>query len=213
MLRRLLPWVGVVTVLVAVTVTAGWHNQPAPTPSKPTPTRPSPSARTSLSLAEANNVVHTSVLKRNDLPQGFRRVTVRDGLAEPSLELCGATFHSEPFGLAANRVAFEAPGNRGRVVSLVVAYQPGHVDQALAELQRASARCARPVRPTAEEQPDLLAMRVRVTGAGGVPGHDVLVERRGEVLSLLEVDEGQGGLTLGIARGLGNRLESRQPVP
>lgn len=212
MLRRLLPWVGVVAVLVAVTVTAGWHNQPS-TPAKSTPASPSPSARTSLSMAEANNVVHTSVLMRSDLPRGFRRVSGRDGLAGPSLELCGATFDSESFRLAAHRVAFEAPGNQGRVGSVVVAYKPGRVEQALAELEGAASRCARPVKPTAEEQPDLLAMRLRVTGATGIPRHDLVVERRGDVLSVLEVDERQGGLTLALARRLGNRLESRQPLP
>jgi hypothetical protein len=93
-----------------------------------------------------------------------------------------------------------------------VAYEPGHVEQVLAELEAAARRCARPVKPTAEEQPDLLALRLRVPGAGGFPRHDLVVERRGDVLGLLEVDEQEGRLTLPLARGLGNRLESRQPL-
>ena len=211
MLRRLLPWVGVVAVLVAVTATAGWHNEPAATPKRSTPATPSPAAPTSLSVAETSSVVRTSGLRRSDLPRGFRRVPRQQGLAGPRLKLCGSSFDSEPFRLAAHRVAFEAPGNRGRVSGVVVAYKPGHVEQALAELDGAAARCARPVKPTAEEQPDLLAMRLRVTGDAGVPRHDLVVERCGDVLSLLWVDQRQGGLTLPLARRLGNRLESRQP--
>ena len=211
MLRRLLPWVGVIALLVAITATAGWHNEPAATPKRSTPATPTPAAPTSLSVAETSSVVRTSGLRRSDLPRGFRRVSGQHGLAGPSLKLCGASFDSEPFRLSAQRVAFEAPGNRGRVSGVVVAYEPGRVEQALAELDRAAGRCARPVKPTAEEQPDLLAMRLRVSGGAGVPRHDLVVERCGDVLSLLWVDERQGGLTLALARRLGNRLEARQP--
>ena len=162
-------------------------------------------------------MVRTSVLLRADLPRGFHRVSgqhrpVDPSLADPSLGLCGARFDSGRFRLAVHRVAFSATGNRGGVRSEVVAYEPGHVEHALAELEAAAHGCARPVKPSAEQQPDLLVLRLRVTGPDGLRRHDLMVERRGDVVSLLEVDDRLGGLTLPLARRVGNRLEARQPV-
>ena len=51
-----------------------------------------------------------------------------------------------------------------QVQNLVVVYERGHAEQALAELEAAAPRCTRPVRPSAREQPDTLALRVRRTG-------------------------------------------------
>jgi hypothetical protein len=51
-----------------------------------------------------------------------------------------------------------------------------------------------------------------VASPSGAPRHDLLVERRGDVLSLLAVDDRLSRLTLPLARGLGNRLEALQPV-
>ncbi len=96
--------------------------------------------------------------------------------------------------------------------NVVVAYQHGYAERALAELAAAAPRCTRPVKPSTRQQPDLLALRLRATGPGGVVRHDLVVERRGDVLSLLEVDGRQGYLTLALARGLGKRLEAEQPV-
>lgn len=207
-LRRLLPWAGVVAIVVVALVTAGWHNEPARAPETPT----SGPAASPLSASGAKRVVSDAVLMQGDLPRGFRVITSGSGLADSSLDLCGVTFDSERFRRASHNVAFEAPGNGGRVASVVIAFQPGFAARAIAELEATAPRCARAVRPSAEEQPDLLAMRVRVTGSRAAPAHDLLVQRRGDVLSLLDVDDRLGRLTLPLARGLGNRLEALQPV-
>jgi hypothetical protein len=207
-LRRLLPWAGVVAIVVAALVTAGWHNEPA---SEPKTSTPSPDA-TPLSASQAKRVVGDAVLMLGDLPRGFRQVASGSGLSGPSFDLCGVTFDSERFRLASHHVAFEAPKAGGRVTSVVVAFQPGFAARAIAELEATGPRCARAVRPSPQMQPDLLAIRVRVAGSRGAPRHDLLVERRGDVLSLLDVDDRLGRLTLPIARGLGNRLEALQPV-
>ncbi len=208
MLRRLLPWAGVVAIVVAALVTAGWHNEPASQPSTPTP---SPTAKP-LSASEAKRVVRDAVLKLGDLPGGFRQVASGSGLSDPSLDLCGVTFDSERFRLASHHVTFEAPNAGGRMTSVVVAFRPGIAARAIAELEAATPRCATAVRPTAEMQPDTLAIRVRVHGSRDARPHDLLVERRGDVLSLLDVDDRMGRLTLPVARGLGNRLEALQPA-
>ena len=212
MLRRVLPWVGVAALVVAAVVTAGWGNGPKHAPTKPSPTARPSEASTPLSAAEADKVVRRSTLRDRDLPRGFRQVTSGYRLSDPSLDLCGASFASERFRLAAHRVTFRAPGDRGRVRNVVVAYQHGYAERALAELAAAAPRCTSPVKPSTRQQPDLLALRLRATGPGGVVRHDLVVERRGDVLSLLEVDGRQGYLTLALARGLGKRLEAEQPV-
>jgi hypothetical protein len=208
-LRRLFPWVGLVALLVAVVATMGWHNRPVTEARRPNPT----SVTTPLSGSVAKRVVRRSALVLADLPRGFRRVRSGGGLSGPSLELCGATFASERGRLAAHRVTFVAPGGRGQVRNTVVAFEPGFAERAVAELEAAAPRCARPVRPSAAQQPDLLALRVRTTGVAGAPRHDLVVERRGDVLSLIDVDDRLGGLTLPVARRLGDRLEQQQPVP
>jgi hypothetical protein len=207
-LRRLLPWAGVVAIVVAALVTAGWHNEPASRP----PTAPPSHAAKQLSASEAKRVVRDAVLRLGDLPRDFRQVASGSGLTDPSLDLCGITFDSERFRLASHHMAFEAPDGGSRVASVVVAFQPGFAARAIAELEAGAARCATAVRPSAEMQPDLLAIRVRVRGSRDAPPHDLLVERRGDVLSLLDVDDRLGRLTLPVARGLGNRLEALQPV-
>ena len=212
MVRRLLPWIGVALLVVAAVVTAGWGNGPTKAPPEPTPSARPTEAASPLSAAEANRVVRKAALTANDLPRGFHRESDSYRLTDPSLDLCGGSFDSEGFRLAAHRVVFRAPGDRGRVASVVVAYQHGYAEQALSELESAAPRCTRPVKPSSREQPDLLALRLRATGPGGVVRHDLVVERRGDVLLLLEVDGRQGYLTLALARRLGNRLEAEQPI-
>lgn len=207
-LRRLLPWAGVVAIVVAALVTAGWHNEPARAPAAPSP---SP-AVTPLSESRAQQVVRRAALRQSDLPPGFRASTSGSRSPVRGLRLCGVTIDSWRSRLASHLVAFEAPGGAGGVISVVVAFQPGFAARAIDELEAAAPRCAVPVRPTAEMQPDLLALRVRVMGTRPRPPHDLLVERRGDVLSLLDVDDRLGRLTLPIARRLGNRLEALQPV-
>src|SRR4051812_21205970 len=58
-LRRLLPWAGVVAIVVAALVTAGWHNEPASRP----PTAPPSHAAKQLSASEAKRVVRDAVLR------------------------------------------------------------------------------------------------------------------------------------------------------
>jgi hypothetical protein len=219
-LGRILPWLGVVVLVVAAVVTAGWGDTPAgPRPSREETSFPSPSgtpevAPTSLSFVEAHSLTRHVVLRRGDLPADF--VPARapgDGfrLTHPSLALCGASFESEKYRLAAHRVTFRSRSGQGRVLDVAVVYERGHADQALAELEAAARRCTRPVRPSSREQPDTLALRVRRTGPARSVRRDLVVERRGDVLTLLQVDGRQGYLTLDLARRLGNRLEAMLP--
>ncbi len=217
MLGRILPWLGVIALLVAAVVTAGWGAGPTggpPSRRTPTPSSTPVVGPTSLSAAEAHSLVRNLALARRDLPTGFTPGGRRDGyrLSMPSLDLCGSRFESERFRLAARRVTFGSPTGRGRIHHVVVAYEHGYAEQALAELEAAAPRCSRVVRPGRQEQPDTLALRVRTTPRAGLVRHDLVVERRGDVLSLLQVDARQGYLTLALARRLGNRLEAQQPV-
>ena len=215
MLGRVLPWVGLVALLVAAVVTAGWGDG-SPTPSHRRSAFPSatPSALASptvLSPAEAHRVTRNAALRAGDLPGDFVRVGDVFGLTSSSVRLCGGRFASERYRLAAHRVTYRSRAHGGRVENVVVAYERGHADQAIAELEAAAPRCTRPVRPTAQEQPDTLALRVRRTGSAGTVRRDLVVERRGDVLSLIRVDGRQGYLTLDLARRLGNRLEEQLP--
>lgn len=219
MLGRVLPWVGLVALLAAAVVTAGWGDG-SPRPSHQASLFPSASPSgspaappTSLSFAEAHSVTRNAALHAGDLPPDFSRVGDVYGLTTASLRLCGARFGSEHYRLAAHRVTYRDGSRSGvsRVENVVVAYERGHADQALAELEAAAARCTRPVRPSAREQPDTLALRVRRTGSTATVRRDLVVERRGDVLSLIRVDGRQGYLTLDLARRLGNRLEVQLP--
>ena len=217
MLGRVLPWVGLVALLVAAVVTAGWGDGPA----KPSRERtPFPSATpsgspvadpTPLSPAAARRVTRNAALRSGDLPGDFVRTGDGHALAAPSLDLCGGHFASERYRVAAHRVTYRSRRSEGQVENVVVAYREGHVDQALAELEAAAPRCTRPVRPSSAEQPDTLALRVRRTGPAGLVRQDLFVERRGDVLDLIRVDGRQGYLTLDLARRLGNRLEAQLP--
>ena len=218
-LRRNLGWLGVVALVVAAVVTAGWGDGsgsegpkqdrsafPSVTPSGTPVADP-----TSLSFAQAHSLTRNVTLRRRDLPPDFVPVHgPGDGyrLTSASLHLCGGTFESEKYRLAAHRVSYRSRDGEGRLRNVVVAYERGHAEQALAELEAAAPRCTRPVRPSAREQPDTLVLRVRRTGPAR---RDVVVERRGDVLVMLQVDGRQGYLTLDLARRLGNRLESQLP--
>jgi hypothetical protein len=221
-LGRILPWLGVVALVVAAVVTAGWGDGPgSPQPSRDRSSFPSvtPSGTpvadpTSLSFAQAHSLTRNVVLPRRALPGDFVRVEgPHDGyrLTSASLDLCGGSFESESYRLAARRVTYRSRDRQSRVESVVVVYERGHADQALAELEATAPRCTRPVRPSAREQPDTLALRVRRTGPARTVRRDLVVERRGDVLALLQVDGRQGYLTLDLARRLGNRLEAQLP--
>jgi hypothetical protein len=204
-LRRVLPWVGLVALLVVVVATVDWHNTPAPVPVS----RHKAPAEKSLSAQAARRLIRNAALVRGDLPRGYR-ATSENRLLDPSLVLCGITFDNEGARLATYHAAFLAPGG-GHVRSVVIAFQPDYAAWALSEIEAAAAICARPVRPSAEQQPDLLALRVRTIRREGPPRQDLVVERRGDVLSLLEVDDRLDRLTLPLARRLSRRLEARLP--
>ena len=218
MLRRIFPWLGAAALVIAAVVTAGWGDG-APVPQTPRPSTPTPTSRpapspTSLSASEAQSLVHNAVLMGDDLPDDFISAPGRLSgylLRVPSLRLCGSSFGSEDFRLATHRVAFRSRAGEGQVENVVIAYEHGYAGQALAELEAAAPRCTSPVRPGPQEQPDTLVLRVRDKGSHGQVRHDLVVERRGDVLSLLRVDGRQGYLTLDLARRLGNRLESLLP--
>jgi hypothetical protein len=214
-LRRILPWLGIVALVVVAVVTAGWGDAPATStrPDVPSPSSSPTEDSVALTAAQAYRLVGRAALRRGDLPDGFAPVPDGPGdrLDAPSLELCGASFDSERYRLATNTLVFAAPQGRGEVQNVVVVYQPGYAARALTELAAAAPRCTRSVPPGHLEQPDTLALRLRSTGPRGSVRHDLVVERRGDVLSLLRVDGRQGYLTLDLATRLGNRLEAQLP--
>jgi hypothetical protein len=203
--RSLLAWGGLTVLVVLAVVTAGWGNSPGTRPAR----TPAP---------DPASLVRKVDLDATDLSTGFREVTARDGTdldVGDRLALCGAAVPAEGFRLAAHRRAFVAPGHR-RIRTEVVAYRRGHGERALDELRDAAPTCARPVPPEPVEQPGTLALRVR--GFDPVAGsvRELVVERRGDVIVLLEVDGRRGDvrrgrLALDLARVLSSRLESELP--
>ena len=215
MLRRVLPWLAAVALVVAAVVTVDWGG--GPSTSGPTPGRtpsPLPATRSVTSLAQARQLVHGIRLRPRDLPARFAASpadtrTVLD--ARAGLDLCGAAYPSEGFRLAARGAVFEAVDGR-RVRTRVIAYEAGGAEQALAELRAAAPACSRPVPPGPVEQPGTLALRVRSTGSRNRSvRHELVVERRGDVLVLLDTDRTTGALTLDLARVLSGRLLTQLP--
>ena len=203
-------------VVAAAVLLAGWGNgaepsaRPAPPPVRGTPLP----AATSLSSAEAQSLVHNVRLEPRDLPPAFApaRADTRNVLDEQAgVDLCGADYPSEEFRLAAHSTVFDA-GDGRRVRTRVIAYERGRAEQALAELREAAPTCSRAVPPEPVEQPGTLALRVRSTGSmNRAARHELVVERRGDVLVLLDTDRTAGSLTLHLARRLGVRLVSQLP--
>jgi hypothetical protein len=199
---------GAVAVLLAVAVaSAGWRSRP----DLPAPPRARASSTHQQSMYEdAVRMVAGAELQRQDLPRRFAPVAVhnrgeRD--AESFLELCGSVVPSPERQLVADGRVYAAAGRRVRAV--VVAYRPGGVERALAGLRSVPPSCAHPVPPRPVQQPATLAMRVRT----GHPGHpsarrELVVLRRGDILSLLEVDGPSSSLPLELARVLGARLRA-----
>ena len=111
----------------------------------------------------------------------------------------------------AHSAGFAAADGR-RVGTRVIVYEDGRAEQALAELRAAAPGCSRPVPPGPVEQPGTLALRVRSTGSlNRSARHELVVERRGDVLVLLDTDRTTGRLTLDLARLLSGRLLSQLP--
>jgi hypothetical protein len=166
----------------------------------------------------AVSVLYGVDLDRRDVPAGFREVTARGASdLEPGdrLDLCGTAAPPEGRRLAADRRAFVAADGR-RIRTEVVAYRPGGAARALAVLRAVAPACTRPVLPGPVEQPGTLALWVRSPHrpANGRPGRlveQLLVERRGDVLVVLQVDLPRGPLTLDLARLVSLRLESQLP--
>lgn len=212
---------GLVVLGACGVVAAGWDGGAVPTPERPGAT-PSPSSRAvpSMSAVGARVMVRAAVLRGSDLPARFAAGAVhRAGslAGRPSLDLCGASLPSERFRLARHRVSFATADGRTRIRQEVVVYRHGYVDRALAELRAEAPLCSRPVPPEPVQQPGALALRVVVVGApsaarnAGRPRHEVLVERRGDVLSVVHVEGPRSPLTLEVARTVGRRLVALQP--
>lgn len=217
MLGRLLAWLPVAAVVAAAVLLAGWGNGPDPSaaPAPPPTLRGTTFPATALlSDAEAQSLVHDIGLEPRDLPPAFAPApaVTRTALDERAgVDLCGAAYPSEGFRLAAHSAVFDA-GDGRRVRTRVIAYQRGRAEQALAELRAAAPACTRQVPPEPGEQPGTLALRVRSTGSmNRAARHELVVERRGDVLVLLDTDRAAGSLTLDLARRLGVRLVSRVP--
>lgn len=211
MLRRVLPWLAVVALVVAAVVTVHWGGGTSTPGRTPSPVRASLSL---TDLTEAENVAQRVRLRARDLPAGFvpGRVDTRTVLdPRARLDLCGAAYPSEGFRLVAHSAGFAAADGR-RVGTRVIVYADGRAEQALAELRAAAPGCSRPVPPGPVEQPGTLALRVRSTGSlNRSARHELVVERRGDVLVLLDTDRTTGRLTLDLARLLSGRLLSQLP--
>lgn len=212
--RPLLSWVGVGVLLAVVVVSAGWDGSPSTR--EPVPAEHRPATVQGAAYAQAALLVERAALVRGDLSAGFVEVAPRNRAerdAEDYLQLCGSSVPSPRFRVAAHGGVFMAPGLRVR--SEVVAYAPGNVERALAELRALPRSCARPVRPRPVQQPSTLALRVQLTDpadqADASGRHELVVLRRGDVLSLVEVDGATPERTLGFARLLGARLLARLP--
>jgi hypothetical protein len=204
--RQVLAWVGLAALLVVAVASAGWGGPSA----GPRPASQAPSAR-------EVDLVRAVDLRAGDLPGRFRRVVARDATdldAGDRLDLCGVAAPTQAFRVAAHRQAFVAPQGQ-RVRTEVVAYRPGRVEEALAALRALAPRCSRPVPPAQVQQPGTLALRLRtrstVGGQGPSGRQELVVLRRGQLLTLLEVDGSTATATLDLARLLGGRLESRLP--
>lgn len=215
MLRRLLAWLPVAAVVVAAVLLADWGEgtqRREPPPARPAAV-PFPRA-TSLSSAEAQSLVRDIRLEPRDLSAAF--APAPDPGPSPLLEragvdLCGAAYPSEWFRLAQHGAVFAAHDGR-RVRTRVVAYEHGRAAQAVDELRAAAPTCTRAVPPEPVQQPGTLALRVRSTGSlNRSARHELVVERRGDVLVLLDTDRTSPALTLELARRLSVRLVSLQP--
>ncbi len=211
MLRRVLSSLAVVALVVAAVVTVHWGGGTS------TPGRTPSAVRASLTLTnltEAERLARGIGLRARDLPAGFvpgreDTWTVLDPRA--GLDLCGAADPSDGLRLVARSAGFVAADGR-RVGTRVIVYEDGRGEQALAELRAAAPGCSRPVPPGPVEQPGTLALRVRSTGSlNRSARHELVVERRGDVLVLLDTDRTTGRLTLDLARLLSGRLLSQLP--
>lgn len=212
-LRRLLEWLPVVAVVVAAVLLAGWGER-TPREEPPTPARlPFPDP-TSLSGAEAQSLVRNVRLEPRDLSAEFRPGPTGTRVAldeQQGGDLCGAAYVSDGFRLAMRTDVFRT-GDGRRVRTRVIAYERGRAEQAVGELRAAAPACTRPVPPQPVQQPGTLAMRVRSTGSLDGPGRrELVVERRGDVVVLLETDGLPASVTLELARRLSVRLVSLQP--
>jgi hypothetical protein len=203
--RSLLWWVAAAALIVVAVVSADWGSGgPAPPPAQ---------ARAARQVTSAREVQEMDLTPR-DVPAGFLEVTPRSASdLDPGdrLDLCGIPEPPEDRSLAPDRRAYVA-ANGQRVRTEVVAYRRYGADRALASLQALAATCARPVPPGRGEQPATLAMRVR--SPNRLPrgmSEQLLVERRGNVLVVLQVDAPPGPLALDLARLVSLRLETRLP--
>jgi hypothetical protein len=210
---RLLSWVAFAALVAVAVGTAGWGSTPSARPDRLPSAHPSPVA-VSMSAVRAARVTRDVDLALGDLPAGFRRVPARGATdldVGDRLQLCGAAAPGEGFRIAAHRRAFVASGGR-RVRTEVVVYEHDRVEAALAGLRTAPPSCALPVRPEPVEQPATLALRVRMRSpAGRILREELVVERREDVLVLMEVDAPRGSIVLDLARVLSERLESQLP--
>ena len=213
--RRLLEWLPVAAVVVAAVLVAAWGQrtdtleEPAPIP------RQQPFAgATSLSSAEAQSLVHNVRLEPRDLSGDFAPVVAHPQAAldeQPGGELCGASYPSNRFRLAMRSDGFRAEDGR-RVRTRVIVYENGRAEQAVGELRAAAPACTRTVPPEPVQQPGTLALRVRSTGSLDRPGRkELVVERRGDIMVLLETERLPATLTLDLARRLSVRLVTLLP--
>lgn len=209
-LRRSLAWLPVAAVVVAAVLLAGWGARtPREEPPPPAPVRLPFADPTSLSGVEARSLVRDIRLAPRDLATDFERVPAHTRAAlhqQPGADLCGAAYPSDAFRLAMGVDLFRADDGR-RVRTRVIAYGQGGAEQAVDELREAAPACSRAVRPSDVQQPGTLALRVRSTGRP----HELVVERRGDVVVLLETDRLDPAVTLDLARRLSVRLLSLQP--
>jgi hypothetical protein len=207
--RALLSWVGFAVLVGLAVVSAGWGGGPPRGPSQaPAPTP----SRSHAAYVVGARAARVDDLTRLDLPAGFHRVRPRDRAerdADDRLEVCGRPVPDTGHRLGVHGRDF-ATASGQRVRTLVSVYAPGAVEAVLDRLRATTSACAAPVAAQPVQQPDTMALRVRLPAPSGGPGvarHAELVAlRRGDVLTLLHVEGMPAPRTLDLARLLDRRL-------
>ena len=200
--RPWLPWVGFAVLVVVAVAAAGFQGD---APSSARTDRP-PSG---LTARAAVAVVEQVDLRRGDLPPGYREVQARGAEdLDPGdrLHLCGAAVPSEAARIAGHRGAFRTRDGR-RVRTEVAAYRPGGAGRAVRALQAAAPSCSRPVDPSAATSASVvLHVRLTRTSRSLAGPRDVVVQRRGDVVTVLEVDGRPARLAVDLSQVIDTRL-------
>jgi len=205
--RQWLGWVAFAAVVVVAVATAGWGNATSQ-PRRRLDPSPSASPPSGLTAGAAVALVKKADLRSGDLPRTYLEVVARGSSdLDPGdrLHLCGGAIPSETGRIAGHRRAYVA-GEGRRVRTEIAAYRPGGAEHALEQLRRIAPTCSKAVPPRADELPSAMALRVTIDSDGGSSRRELVVQRNGDLLSVLEVDGNPPSMTLDLSRLLAARL-------